>query len=78
MNNSAKILIAIGAGAAIGAMFGILFAPDKVSETRSKIKSRKEKFGDDLNDLFRLGKGKCNELKQDIEQTVKEKVKEFA
>jgi gas vesicle protein len=37
MNTSGKILAAVAAGIAAGAVLGILFAPDKGSETRRKI-----------------------------------------
>lgn len=35
-----KVLIGLFAGVAIGATLGILFAPDKGSETRKKIKDK--------------------------------------
>lgn len=85
MNNSAKILTAVAAGAAAGAIFGILFAPDKGSETRKKINSQGEKIADELKNKFRKGKDRLNELKVDIEKKVNEmekrvneKVEEFA
>ena len=37
-NNSGTLLIAILAGAAVGASLGILYAPNKGSKTRGKIK----------------------------------------
>lgn len=85
MNNSAKILTAIAAGVAVGAILGVLFAPDKGVETRRKINSQGEKLAEDLKSKFRKGKEKLNELKVDIEKkvnemekNVNEKVKEFA
>ena len=77
MNNTSKILTALVALAAAGAIVGILFAPDKGSETRRKIKEQGRKVVDDVQYNFRKGKEKFNELKEDIVQTVKEKVEEF-
>ncbi len=54
-NNSGKVIGALLLGAAIGATLGILFAPDKGSETRRKISAK----GNDLNDNF---KEKINEF----------------
>jgi gas vesicle protein len=52
MNNTAKILAALAIGAAAGAVLGILFAPDKGSETRKKICEQGKKLGDELKDKF--------------------------
>lgn len=78
MNNTGKILTAFAAGAAAGAILGILFAPDKGSETRKKINEQGRKIADDMKDKFRKGKEKFSDLKEDIEKTVREKVEEFA
>jgi len=71
MNNTGKIVIAVAAGAAAGALLGILFAPGKGSETRKKIV-------EDLQDKFDKCKEKYSGLKEDIEETIKEKAKEFS
>jgi gas vesicle protein len=52
MNNTGKILIAALSGAAVGAIAGILFAPDKGSETRRRITDRTRKWTDAAGDLF--------------------------
>jgi len=70
MNTSGKILTAIAAGAAVGAILGVLFAPDKGVETRRKINKQGEKFAEDLKETFRKGKEKLSELRDDIEKRV--------
>jgi gas vesicle protein len=78
MNTSGKILAAVAAGIAAGAVLGILFAPDKGSETRRKINEKGKKFTDDVKDKFSKGKEKFNGLKEDFEKRVKDTVEEFA
>lgn len=57
--SSGKLLLGVLAGAAAGALFGILFAPDKGTETRRKIAKKGEDYVDDV-------KGKFNELIDDL------------
>jgi gas vesicle protein len=78
MNNSGKILAAAAAGIAAGAVLGILFAPDKGTETRKKITDQGKKIADGVKEKLNKGKEKLNGLKEDIAQTVKEKVEGFA
>lgn len=78
MNNSGKILAAAAAGIAAGAVLGILFAPDKGTETRKKITDQGKKIADGVKDKLNKSKEKLNGLKEDIAQTVKEKVEDFA
>ena len=78
MNKTAKILTAIAAGAASGAILGVLFAPGKGSKTRRKINEQGKNFTDNVKDKIRKGKEKFNDLKVDIEKIVKEKVEKFS
>jgi gas vesicle protein len=77
MKTTGKILTAVAAGAAAGAVMVFLFAPDKGSETRRKINRQGKKIADDVKGQFRKGKEKFSDLKDDFEQTLKEKVEEF-
>jgi len=72
MKNTSKILIAFGAGLAIGGLLGVLFAPDKGSVTRHKIAEGSKKFADKLNSKIKLGKerleefSKVNEMEEEL------------
>ena len=78
MNNTGKILTAVAAGVAAGAVLGILFAPDKGSETRKKISEQGKKIQEGVKDKFQKGKDKINDLKENIAQKVNEKIEELA
>ncbi len=49
---SGKVFLGILAGVAAGALLGILFAPDKGSETRRKISKKGSDAVDDLKEKF--------------------------
>jgi gas vesicle protein len=51
MNNS-KALLGFLAGAAVGAIAGILFAPDKGSNTRRKIATKTSDLADSVKSSF--------------------------
>lgn len=77
-NNTGKLIGALLLGAAIGGALGILFAPDKGSETRKKISAKGSDLTDDLKEKFN---GFIDKIKNDsgnnLAEVVKEKTNEF-
>ena len=69
--STGKVLLGVLAGVAVGALAGILFAPDKGSNTRKKI-SRK---GDDYADAIKV---KFNEFLESISEKSEELEDEFS
>ena len=78
MNNTTKILIAFAAGAVVGTAVGILFAPDKGSETRRKIGEQGRRIAGSMKDKLLAGKEKFDNLKEGIRQTIKQEIEELA
>ena len=75
MKNTSKILIALGAGLAIGGVLGVLFAPDKGSVTRHKIADGSKKLADQFGRKIKLGKERLqNELKAMVNSEVEEEL----
>ncbi len=69
-NDTGKVIGALLLGAAIGGALGIIFAPDKGSETRRKILAN----GDDLSDAIH---DKLNDFLAEVKKEV-ESVKDKA
>lgn len=71
MKVDSKLVLGLLAGAAIGAIAGILFAPDKGSETRKKISKNTSEMGDQLkhsfNDFIDTVKDKYRKAKSEAE-----------
>lgn len=72
-NNTGKLIGAVLIGAAIGGALGILFAPDKGSETRRKISDKGHDLTDAMKDKF---KSFVDEVKREV-GTAKDKAMEL-
>jgi len=68
--NSGNILLALLAGAAIGAGIGILYAPDEGKKTRKKIKTKVVDAKHDITD-------RLAHAKEELTKTVDEKKEAF-
>jgi gas vesicle protein len=71
--DTGKIVVGVLAGVAVGALLGVLFAPEKGSVIRTKISEKGDDYVDDLKDKFNEF---LDGVKKDIE-VVKGKANEF-
>ena len=69
MSNSGKIIGALLLGAAAGAVLGLLFAPEKGSELRSKIRKNLDDLADDLAQKADDGNTILSDLKEKARAT---------
>ncbi len=63
MNDAAKIIGALMVGALVGGVLGILFAPNKGSETRAKLADGAKDMAEDLLNEATALRSKADELK---------------
>ncbi len=75
MNDNSKILAAMLAGLAAGAAIGILFAPEKGSETRDKLNDSLKNLGDSIKDRAADEIGNLSEFKDKVVESIKTKLK---
>ncbi|MGV3763800.1 YtxH domain-containing protein [Parapedobacter sp.] len=74
MNDNAKVVAALLAGLAAGAALGILFAPEKGSETREKLNDSLKDLGDALKERTAEQLDHLNDFKEKMVAAVKSKV----
>ena len=68
MNNTTKLLIAIGASVAVGAALGVLYAPEEGYETRRKIVKRSKKLAGMVGESIDEGKESLEDLKEMLQK----------
>lgn len=71
-NNSGNSFFAFLSGAAVGALVGILYAPDKGSNTRDRLAYKLEQYKDQLQDLI----DELIEGKEEVSSEAREKYKQ--
>jgi gas vesicle protein len=72
MENTSKLLIALGAGIVAGAVLGVLFAPDKGSVTRHRIADTGKRLTDKFRHNLKTGKEKMKEQLSHVNDEVEE------
>ncbi len=75
MNDNTKVLVALLAGLAAGAALGILFAPEKGTETRDKLSESLANLGDSLKETAANEIDKLVGIKDKVVDNIKTKVK---
>jgi gas vesicle protein len=71
MNDNTKVIAALLAGLAAGAALGILFAPDRGSETRDKLNDALKNLGDAIKDRAAEEIEKLSSFKEDVVDKIK-------
>jgi len=75
MKDNAKVIVALLAGIAAGAAFGILFAPESGTETRDKLSDSLKKLSDSIKETAANEIDNLVGLKDKVVENIKTKVK---
>ncbi len=75
MSDNSKVVVALLAGLAAGAALGILFAPDKGTETRDKLTDSLKKLGDSIRETAANEIDSLVGLKDKVVDNIKSKIK---
>jgi gas vesicle protein len=75
MNDSGKILAALLAGLAAGAAIGILFAPEKGTDTRDKLSESLKDLGDAIKERSSEQVEQIKDLSDKVTASLKSKLK---
>lgn len=76
MNDNSKVLIGLLTGLAAGAALGLLFAPEKGSETRDRLNQSLKELGDSIKDMAADEINNLSSLKDKVVGSVKGKLKD--
>ena len=76
MNDSSKVLVGLLAGLAAGAALGLLFAPDKGTETRDKLSQSLKDLGDSIKDRAAEEINNLTAFKEKVVGSVKSKLQQ--
>lgn len=74
MNDNSKVLIGLLAGLAAGAALGLLFAPDKGTDTRDRLAQSLKDLSDSIRDKAADEINNLSNLKDKVVSSVKSKV----
>ena len=73
MNDSGKVVAALSAGLAAGAVLGVLFAPEKGTDTRDKLNDSLADLGDAIKERAEEQMDQLNDFKEKVLAAVKTK-----
>ncbi len=76
MTDNSKVVVALLAGLAAGAALGLLFAPEKGSDTRDKLSDSLKEFGDSIKEKAAEEIDNLNGLKEKIVSSIKGKIRD--
>lgn len=76
MNDNSKVVVALLAGLAAGAALGLLFAPEKGTDTRDKLGQSLKDFGDSIKERAADEINNLSSLKDKVVDSIKGKLRD--
>jgi len=76
MNDNSKVLVGLLVGLAAGAALGMLFAPEKGTETRDRLSQSLKDLGDSIKDKAADEINNLSNLKDRVVSSVKTKLRQ--